>query len=331
MRMTATAMAIARALLACAALLAPHAASAQGDPAAGWPRQPIRIVVGFAAGGGNDLMARVLAQKLGERLGQPSVVENKPGAGAVIGAETVARAAPDGYTLLLAPPSTYSINPAVYKKLPYDPLKDFEFVSILAYYPFLLTVPAESPYKSVKDLVDWSKVNPDKANYASTSALFQLLTELFKLRTGAPFEHIPFKGSNEMMTAILSGQVTMAFVDAAPLMGHVKAGKARVLATSGTKRYEELPDVPTLAEAGVAGVAVDGWSGVAAPKGTPAAIIKKLESEIAAIVKLDDVQARFATLGVSSGGGTSEEFRKVVESELALWKDVAGKAGIKLD
>ena len=314
-----------------AALFHAATASAQTDAAAGYPKQPIKIVVGFAAGGGNDLIARILAQKMGERLGQPTVVENKPGAGAIIGAETVARSAPDGYTLLVAPPSTFCINPAVYGKLSYDPLKDFEYVSIVAWYPFLLSVNAEHPAKSVKELVAWGKANPAKANYASTSALFQLLTELFKMRTGAPFEHIPFKGSNEMMTAILSGQVTMAFVDSGPLMGHVKAGKARVLATSGTKRYVDLPDVPTLAEAGVPDTAVDGWSGLAAPKGTPAAISGKLAAEIAAIMGLKDVKERFAALGVSPGSSSPAEFRSMVEREGALWKSVAKAAAIKLD
>ena len=318
-------------LVAALLLLVPLPALAQGDAAAGYPRQPIRIVVGFAAGGGNDLMARIIAQKFTERMGQPAIVENKPGAGAIIGADTVARAAPDGYTLLVAPPSTYTINPAVYAKLSYDPLKSFEYVSIFATYPFLLTVTADSPYKSVKDLVDWGKANPGKANYSSTSALFQLLTELFKMKTGAPFEHIPFKGSNEMMTAVLSGQVTMSFIDAAPLMGHVKAGKARVLATSGTRRYAELPDVPTLVEAGVEGVAVDGWTGMAAPKGTPAAIVGKLEAELNAIVVLPDVRERFLALGVTSAVGSSAEFRTVVEREIVLWTAVAKAAGIKLE
>ena len=320
-------------LAAAAALVQPVQAQnqAQGDAAAGYPRQPIKIVVGFAAGGGNDLMARVLAQKMTERLGQPVIVENKPGAGAVIGAEAVARAAPDGATLLVAPPSTFTINPAVYSKWPYDPLKQFEFISIFATYPFLLTVTASSPAQTVAGLVAWGKANPAKANYASTSALFQLLTELFKMKTGAPFEHIPFKGSNEMLTAVLSGEVSMAFIDAAPMMGHVKAGKARVLATSGTKRYAELPDVPTLVEAGVAGVAVDGWTGIVAPKGTPAAIIKKLEAEVNAIVQLADVRERFATMGVSSAVGSSTAFRQTVEREVGMWKGVATAAKIKLD
>ena len=306
-------------------------AAAQGEAAAGWPRQPIKLMIGFAAGGGNDLIARVVGQKLSERLGQPVVVENKPGAGANIAAEAVARAAPDGYTLLVLPPATCCINPAVYTKLPYDPLKSFEYVTIIAHFPILLSVSADSPHKSVKELVDWAKANPAKANYASTSAFFQLISELFKQRTGAPIEHIPFKGSNEMMTAVLNGQVTVAFIDAVAVMGQVKAGKARVLATAGSKRYAELPDVSTLAEAGVTGVSVDGWSGLAAPKGTPAAIVKRLADEIEAIVKLPDVEERFRVLGVAGGGGTPEPIGKRVEREMATWIEVAKAAGIKLD
>ena len=302
----------------------------QTDPAA-YPRQPIKLLIGFAAGGGNDLIARIVAQKLGERFGQPVVVENKPGAGANIAAEFVSRAAPDGYTLLVLPPATCCINPAVYSKLPYDPLKSFDYVTIIAHFPILLAVSADSPHRSLKDLVDWSKANPKAANYASTSAFFQLLTELFKARTGAPFEHIPFKGSNEMMTAVLSGQVSMAFIDASALIGQVKAGKARVLATAGTRRYDELPDVPTLVEAGVEGVVVDGWSGLAAPKGTPQPILDRLAAEIATIVKLPDVEERFRTLGVAGGGGTPEPIGKRVLREMAVWTEVAKAANIKLD
>ena len=301
------------------------------ENAAAWPKQPIKLVIGFAAGGGNDLIARIVGAKLGERVGQPVVVENKPGAGANIAAEAVARAAPDGYTLLVVPPATCCINPAVYSKLPYDPIGSFEYVTIIAHFPILLAVATDSPHRSVAELVAWAKANPARANYASTSAFFQLLTELFKLKTGAPLEHIPYKGSNEMMTAVLNGQATAAFVDASALMGQVKAGKARVLATAGTRRYGELPDVPTLVEAGVTGVAVDGWSGLAAPKGTPAAIVHRLADEIAAIVKLPDVEERFRALGVAGGGGTPEPIGKRVEREKAIWTEVAKAAGVKLE
>ena len=190
---------------------------------------------------------------------------------------------------------------------------------------------ADSPHRSVKALVDWAKANPQSANYASTSAFFQLLTELFKQRTGAPLEHIPYKGSNEMMTAVLTGQATAAFVDAVAVVGQVKAGKARVLATAGSKRSAELPDVPTLAEAGVDGVSVDGWSGLAAPKGTSEAIVKRLAGEIDAIVALPDVAERFRVLGVAGGGGTPEPIGVRVRREMATWIAVAKAANIRLD
>lgn len=306
-------------------------AVAQGDAAAGYPKQPIKIVVGFTPGGSNDLLARLVAQKFGERLGQPAIVENKPGAGGQIGAEFTARAAPDGYTILMAPAGTLVINPAVYSKLPYDPLGSFETISNIAVYPFILSVNAANPAKSVKELVDWAKANPDKANYASTSTIFQLTTELFKLKTGTKFEHIPFKSGGEIVTAILSGQVTMAFADTGPALPQIKAGKLRALAISGAKRLVDLPDVPTVKQAGIDGVEVDGFSGLVAPKGTPAAIVKKLEAEARAILKLDDVKLRMAQLGLIPEGSTAEEFTARLKREIPLWKDVAKAANIKLD
>ena len=251
------------ALLGAAVL--PGAALAQS-----YPSQPIRMIVGLAPGGSNDIIARVVAQKLHERLGQPAIVENKPGAGGTIAADLAARAAPDGHTLLVAPSGSMVINPAVYSKLPYDPLKSFELISNIALYHLVLSVSASQPIKSVKELVEWSKANPDKANYASTSAIFQLTTELFKQKTGSSFQHIPFKSGAELVTAVLSGQATMTFADAGPAMPQFKAGKLRPLASTGATRLPELPDVPTLAEVGIEGVVVEGFIGLAAPKGTPA-------------------------------------------------------------
>ena len=183
----------------------------------------------------------------------------------------VARAAPDGLTLLVAPSGSMVINPAVYSKLPYDPLKSYELISNIALYHLVLSVSASQPFKSVKELVEWGKANPDKANYASTSAVFQLTSELFNQKTGAKFQHIPFKGGAELVTAVLTGQATMTFADAGPAMPQFKAGTLRPLASTGATRLPELPDVPTLAEVGIDGVVVEGFIGLAAPKGTPAA------------------------------------------------------------
>lgn len=319
------------ALAMAAAIFVSPVAIAQGDAAAGYPKQPIKIVVGFAPGGSNDLLARLIGQKFGERLGQPAVVENRPGAGAIIATEFVMRAAPDGHTLLMAPAGTLTINPAVYSKLNYDPLKSFEHIVNVATYPFLLSVRGDGDIKSVKDLVAFAKANPGKANYSSTSTTFQLLSELFNTRVGVKFEHIPFKSGGEVVAAILSGQVTTAFADAGPALPQIRAGKLRALATSSTKRFPELPDLPTMKEAGVDGVAVDGFSGLVAPLGTPQPIIRKLADEVNAILKMPDVLDRMKQIGLLPAGGTAEEFKAMIARDIPMWTGVAKAASIKLD
>ena len=316
---------------AVALLLSGVPALAQTDAAAGYPKQPIRMIVGLAPGGSNDIIARLVAQKLQERLGQPVVVENKPGAGGTIAADMVARATPDGYTLLVAPSGSMVINPAVYSKLPYDPLKSYELISNLALYHLVLSVSASLPIKTVKELVAWAKANPDKANYASTSAIFQLTTELFKQKTGTPFQHIPFKSGAELVTAVLSGQTTMTFADAGPAMAHFKSGKLRPLASTGATRLPELPDVPTLAEVGIDGVVVEGFIGLAAPKGTPQPIVKKLESEVMAILKLPDVAGRIKQIGLIPDGSTGAAFHDRIAKDIPKYTAVAKAAHIKFD
>lgn len=323
--------AAALAMLGVVASFGTTAAVAQGDAAAGYPKQPIKIVVGFAPGGSNDLLARLVAQKFQERLGQPGVVENRPGAGAIIATEFVMRAPADGYTLLMAPAGTLTINPAVYSKLNYDPLKSFEHIANVATYPFLLSVRGDGPINTVKDLIAFAKANPSKANYSSTSTTFQLLSELFNSKAGVKFEHIPFKSGGEVVAAILSGQVTTAFADAGPALPQIKSGKLRALATSGTKRFAELPDLPTMKEAGVDGVAVDGFSGLVAPLGTPKPIIKKLEGEIAAILKLADVQDRLKQIGLVPAWSSGDDLKAMVARDIPVWTAVAKAANIKLD
>jgi tripartite-type tricarboxylate transporter receptor subunit TctC len=306
-------------------------ASAHGWAQPAWPRQPVKLVVGFGAGGGNDLFGRLVAQKLSEKLGQPVVVENKPGAGGRIAFEIVARAPPDGHTLLVAPYGAMIINPAVYKKLPYDPLKSYELVSIVAAFPFVLVVKADSPIKTIKDLVDFSIANPRKANYGTPSVLFQLLGVQFNAKTGAKFEHIPFKSSAEVVGSLLNGQLVMSFIDPGPLVGQLRAGKVRALAMTGSKRYATLPDIPTMAEAGVPGVSLDSFMGIAAPKGTPASVVQRLETELNAMIKVDDVKQRLATMGLVPVGGSPKEFADHVIRETKIWKAVAASAKIELD
>src|SRR5580704_13215036 len=251
------------------AVLTASSARAQEDPSK-YPTRAVHIIVGFAAGGGNDIIARIFAQKMQEGLGQPVIVENRPGAGAITATEYVAKSAPDGYTLLMSA-SGLSINPAVYAKLPYDAVKDFTAVSELASFPLIMIVNASSPIKSVAELVAYAKANADKMNYASSSASFQLVTELFKQKTGAPMQVIPYKSANESVLAVISGQVTTTIADAGPVTGQVKAG------------------------ADVDGVL---WTGVFVPKGTPPAIVKKLEGEFMRIAKMPDVIAHLKPLGI---------------------------------
>jgi tripartite-type tricarboxylate transporter receptor subunit TctC len=316
------------ALMAACLLLAAQSASAEDDVAK-YPTRPIHIIVGFAAGGGNDVIARIYAQKLSEDLGQPVIVENKPGAGAIVGTDYVAKSAPDGYTLLVGA-TGMAINQSIYAKLPYDSERDFVAISELVTFPLILIVGAASPIKSIADLVDYAKANADKANYASSSPSFQLVTELFKQKTGAPMQAIPYKSSNEMVLAVVSGQVTMAFADAGPVTPQVKAGTVRALAVAAPKRSDDLPDVPTLKEVGAD---VDGrlWTGVFAPKKTNPEIVKKLEGEFMRIARMPDVIARLKALGIDPVGSSSDEFSRILAADIVRWGDVGRTANIKIE
>ena len=308
------------------AVVAP--ATAQED-AARYPSRPIRMIVGFAAGGGNDIIARVFGQKLSESLGQPVIVENKPGGGAIVATEYVAKSQPDGYTLLMSA-SGISINPAVYAKLPYDAINDFVAVSELGSFPLIMIVNASSPIKSAAELVTYAKANPDKMNYASSSASFQLVTELFKQKTGAPMQVIPYKSANESVLAVVSGQVTTTIADAGPVLPQVKSGTVRALAVAAPKRMEELPDVPTLQEAG-ADVDAVLWSGIFVARATPPAVVRKLESELMRIATLPDVKARLKPLGIDTVGNSSEAFARILADDIARWDAVAKAANIKIE
>ena len=321
----------ALALVGGIALLNPGVAAAQADGAAGYPKAPVKMIVGLAPGGSNDIIARLVAQKLSERLGQPFVVENIAGAGGTIAAEFVAHAAPDGLTLLVAPAGSMVINPAVYAKLPYDPLTSYEMIANIALYQLVLSVSSSLPIKSVQDLIAWGKANPDKANYASTSAIFQLTSELFNQKTGSKFQYIPFKGGADLVTAVMTGQATMTFADAGPAMPQFKAGTLRALATTGATRLPELPDVPTLTEVGIDGVVVEGFIGLAAPRDTPSPIVKKLETEVMAIAKLPDIAQSIRKLGLIPDGSGAAAFRDRIARDIPKYTAVAKSAGIKFE
>ncbi|HZR75252.1 tripartite tricarboxylate transporter substrate binding protein [Bradyrhizobium sp.] len=314
---------------ACAALSLFTTARAQEDPAK-YPTRAIHIVVGFTPGGGNDLIARIVGQKLSDSLGQPVIIDNKPGGGAIVATEYVAKSQADGYTLLVGASGAMAINPAVYAKLPYDPVRDFIPVSELGSFPLILIVNAASPIKSVADLIGFAKAHPKEANYSSSSAAFQLVTELFKQKTGAPMQEIPYKGANDSVMAVISGQVTATIADAGPVSGQVKGGQVRALAVTSPDRAQDFPDVPTLKESGTDVDAVL-WSGIFAPRQTPPAIVKKLESELRRIVKEPDVVAKLKPLGIQPVGNASEEFAQILSADIARWTEVARAGNIKIE
>jgi len=312
----------------CALVLATNAAFAQDDPSK-YPTRPIHIVVGFAAGGGNDVIARIYAQKLSEDLGQPVIVENKPGAGAILAAEYVSKAAADGYTLLVGA-TGMAINQSLYAKLPYDSVRDFVAISELASFPLIMVVNSSSPIKSVADLVAYAKANADKMNYASSSATFQLVTELFKQKTGASMQMIPYKSANEMVLAVVSGQVTTTVADTGPVSPQIKAGTVRALAVTSPKRIADFPDLPTMRESG-ADVDAIIWTGVFAPKATPSAIVKKLEGEFVKIAKMPEVAARLKAVGVDAVGTSTDEFTKILQDDISRWGEVVKASNIKIE
>jgi tripartite-type tricarboxylate transporter receptor subunit TctC len=309
------------------ALLSPSRAA---DEAASYPSRPIHIIVGFTPGGGNDLIARIFGQKLSERLGRPVIIENKPGAGAIVATEYVAKAAPDGYTLLVGASGAITINPAVYAKLPYDPQRDLVPISEMASFPLMLVVAGSAPFKSVAELVAYTKANPAKANYSSASASFQLATELFKQKTGAPMQMIPYKGANDAVVAVIDGEVTATIADAGPVSGQLSGGQLRALAVATPRRLATMPDVPTMKEAG-ADVDAVLFSGILAPKGTPPEIIGRLEKEFIEIAKLPDVVAKLKAIGIDATGTSSEEFGKIIATDIARWAEVARVSGVKIE
>jgi tripartite-type tricarboxylate transporter receptor subunit TctC len=305
-----------------------HAAQAQE---ANYPNKPIRIVVGFAAGGGNDIFARVVGQKLSEIIGQTVIIENKPGAGARLAADYVAREPADGYTLLVSASGGMSIAAAVYPKLNYHPTKSFVPLSMIANFPLILAVPSNSAIKSVKELVDYAKANPTKANYPSTSPAFTITSELLKLKTGMPGVMIPYKSSNEMMLSIAAEQTLYAFADGPPTVPLVQGGKIRAIGVTGDKRAPELPDVPSMAESGLSDVDVYLWSGVFAPAATPPAIVKKLEAALRAAIQDAGVNEKLKAMAVTPGGNSSEEFRAMIDADIKKFVDVAKAANLKFE
>ena len=295
--------------------------------AADYPVKPITIVVGYSAGGGVDTMARTVAEKLPALLGQPVVVENRPSVGAIVGTTFVAKAKADGYTLLMGAPGPIIFNHAVYNKLPYSP-QELTPISFVSDSPLVLLVNVNNPAKNVQELVAQSKQNPDKANYGASSASFQLITEQFNRKTGAKFTHIPYKGANDAVTAVMSGDVTMTLADAGPAFVGMQSGRVKPLAVTSSTRMKEYPNVPTLMELGI-DLKASLWIGLLAPSGTPSDIIKRLQESVAKVVEMPDVQKKFIAMSVIPVSNTPEEFAKIIATEIPLWRQVAQENNIK--
>src|SRR3954469_10410836 len=294
-----------------------------------YPNRTIRIVVGFAAGGGNDIFARLIGAKLAELIGQSVIIENKPGAGARLGNEYAANQPADGYTLLVAASGGMSIASAIYPKLAFHPTKSFVPLTMIANFPLILAVPANHPAKDVKELVAWMKGNPDNSNYATSSPAFTIATELFKLKAGAPGQAIPYKSSGESLVSVVGGQTLLTIADGPPTVPLVKGGQVRALAVTGSVRSAELPDVPSMAEAGLPQVDTSLWSGLFAPAATPAPIVKKLEDTLRRVIADPDVNAKLKAMAVNPGGGPSEEFRAMIDADINAAAEVAKAAKLE--
>jgi tripartite-type tricarboxylate transporter receptor subunit TctC len=317
--------------LIAAAFVAATPARAQTDPAAAYPARTIKVVVGFAAGGGNDIIARIVGQKLQDELGQTVIIENKVGAGGSLAALGVIAAPPDGYTLLVGASGAMSIIPAISVRPPYDTLKEFAPVSKIAAFPLILSTYPAHPAKTVQELVAWLKAHPGEANYATSSSAFTLATELFKLRSGAPGTAIPYKSSNEMLVSVIGQQAVYTITDPPPATPQVKAGVVRALAVTSAKRLADLPDVPTMAEAGVRDAEVELWSGIFVPAATPPAIVKKLETALRKIMQMPDVKDKFAAMATPTAGSTAQEFAHTIAVETKMWSEVGRVANVKLE
>lgn len=311
--------------LGLAALSAPAWAQA-------WPAKPIKLIVPYPPGGFTDVTARLVAQKLQERLGQAVVVDNKPGANSIIGVDALAKSAPDGYTMAVVI-AAYAANTTLYPKLPYDPAKDIAPVSLIGLSPLVAAVPNEAPFKTAAELVAYAKKNPGKISFGSSGngSAAHLSTELLKALTGSYMVHIPYRGAAAALTDLMGGQIQL-FLDAASgLIAPGKAGKVRLIGVASDKRLPALPELPTFVEQGVTGFTGSTWAGLLAPAGTPDAIVKRVAEEVNAIVRQDDVRQRLEAMGTVPIGGSPAEFGSFIASETAKWGKVIRDAKVKVD
>jgi tripartite-type tricarboxylate transporter receptor subunit TctC len=308
------------------------ATQASSQSAAEYPSKPIRLIVSFAAGGPTDVFARLIASKLEKELGQPIIVENKPGGGSNIGSEFVAKAKPDGYTLLVGTVAN-TTNMGIYKNLGYDTVRDFAPITQIMSSPSVLVVNTDIPVRTLNELIAYVKARPGKLNYASSGAggMQHHAGEMLKLRAGIDVLHIPYKGAAPALTDVIGGTVSMGFKTASGVLPAIQSGKVRAIAVAGSHRLAQLPDVPTMAEAGMPGIEADSWNGLFAPAGTPPAIINKLADATIAILKTQEIKDRFAAISATPVGNTPAEFSKYVKDEVNKWGKVAKEANVRLN
>lgn len=309
------------------------ACTAVAAQAQAYPTKSIRFVVPFAPGGGSDLVARTVAQKITEALGQPVLVDNRAGAAGTIGTDIVAKSPPDGYTLLLGSNGPLAINPSLYPKLPYDAARDLMPVSIVTIMPFLLVTHPSLPVKTVKDLVALTRAKPNQLNYGSpgNGSSTHLANELLKSMTGIQITHVPYKGVAPAAVDLISGQVQMMSGDLSTLMPHVRSGRMRAIAVTAPRRSHLLPELPTIAESGVPGYEASGWFGVLVPAATPPAIVERLNSAIVKGLTAADARERLSTFGGEVGGNTPEQFAAHIRAEAAKWGKLIKAIGLKAD
>jgi len=298
---------------------------------AAYPSKAVRFMVGYPPGGGTDLTARIVAERLQAALGQPIVVENKPGAGSNIAGEQVAKSAPDGYTLFVSA-GAMSTNPSLYKNMPFNPMTDFAPVVALSLMPNVIVVNAEMPVRSLQELIAYAKASPEKTSCASSSmgSTGHLSCEYFNLQAGTKILHVAFKGSAPAVAAVLGGQVPILFDQIPAPLPHIRSGKMRAIALTGPKRNANLPDVPTTDEAGLSGFYANTWVAIFAPKGTPAPIVARLNAEADKVVQSAEVQERFKGMGMESIGGPPERLAEILATDTAKWARVVKEAGITM-
>jgi tripartite-type tricarboxylate transporter receptor subunit TctC len=319
-----------RALLAAAAAL-PWIPSAARAQAAGWPNRPVRIIVAFPPGQATDQAARALAQRLSETMGQQFVVENRPGAASIIGSEAAARAPNDGYTLFMGSSGSLAVNPGMYAKLPYDPIRDFVPIGLALKVPFFLVVNPSVPARSVAELVAYLKANPGKVNFgtAGNGASNHLSAEYFRSVAGVDMVHVPYKGSPPAVTDLLGGQISVMFETGPLTVPHVKTGKLRALAVASAQRSSALPELVTIAESGYPGFEAVGWAGLLAPAGTPREIVTRVNAEMVRSLAMPELKERFVAMGAELVSSTPEEFDAYIRSETAKWGKVIKDVGIQ--